>query len=302
MALSQRNPQRAAAWRIAISGGGAAMALGTTALVSSGGTALMAAGPVLAGWLLFAAPQLRAFMPAVEAIDLAEVLRELGLPLSYHPRAYVAESVYCEAGLMHGEYDVYAGSHLIEGQLPVEPKLPGEGQLERRHVRLSKLRVASRDPEPRPTAAGQPGGLPNFRPVFQGLFYAVELAEPVEGRLVAVPRPPEGQPARPFAGEATRLGDIAFDAVYAVHASDPALAHAWLTPPRRSALLALVLEADRPLEVVVQGGWAYLAVPGSRAFLESVHVKAESDPSVRDRVRRELEAILAIPRTLGLLG
>lgn len=289
MALSQRNPQRAAAWRIALTGGGAVAALGTTALVSSGGTALMAAGPVLAGWLLLAAPQLRAFMPAVEAIDLAEVLRELRLPLAYHPRAYVAEAVYGEAGLLHGAYDVYAGSHLIEGQLGG------------RHLRLSKLRVASRDPEPRPTAAGMPGGLPNFRPVFQGLFYAVELEGPVVGRLVAVPRPPEGQPARAFAGEPTRLGDIAFDAVYAVHATDPAFARAWLTPQRRSALLALVLEADRPLEVVVAGRWAYLAVPGARAFLESVHVKAESDPSVRARVKQELEAILAIPRTLGLV-
>lgn len=290
MALSQRNPQRAAAWRIALSGGGAAMALGTTALVSSGGTALMAAGPVLAGWLLYAAPKMRAFMPAVEAIDLAEVLRELGLPLAYHPRAYVAESVYAEAGLMHGDYDVYAGSHLIEGTLGG------------RHVRLSKLRVAYRDAEPRPTAAGMPSGLPNFVPVFHGLFYAVALAEPVEGRVVAVPRPPEGKPARPFAGEPVKLGDIAFDAVYQVHASDPELARRHLTPTCRSALLTLVLEADRPLELVLEGGWAYLAVPGARAFLESVHVKAESDPSVRARVKQELEAILAIPKALGLLA
>ncbi len=288
MAIIQRNPQRAAAWRIALTGGGAVCALGTTALVTSGGTALIAAGPVLAGWLLYAAPQLRAFMPAIEVTDIGEVVRELGLPLCYSPRAYVAESVYIGSGLSHGEYDVYAGSHLIEGMLAGCD------------VRLSKLRVARRDAEPRPTAAGKPSGLPNFVPVFQGLFYAIALTEAIEGRLVAVPR--AGASERSFAGVPVRLDDLAFDAVYAVHASDPALARRWLTPARRSALLALVLEADRPMELALEGDRAYLAVPGARAFLESVHVRAESDPSVRDRVRRELEAILAIPRTLGLVG
>lgn len=290
MAITQRNPQRAAAWRIALSGGGAVAALGTTALASSGGTALIAAGPVFAGWLLYAVPQLRAFMPAIEVTDVGELVRELGLPLDYTPRAYVAEPIYREAGLLHGDYDVYTGSHLIEGTLAGCD------------VRLSKLRVARREAEPRPTAAGRPSGLPDFRPVFQGLFYAIALAEPVDGRLVAVPRPRDGAPARCFAGEAVQLGDLAFDAVYAVHTSDPALARRWLTPARRSALLALVLEADRPLEVALAGERAYLAVPGARAFLESVHVRAESDPSVRERVRRELAAILAIPRTLGLIG
>lgn len=276
--------RKAAVWRLALSSGGAVAALGGTALVTSGGTALMAAGPVLAGWLLYAAPQLRAFVPAIEAIDVGEVLRELALPLEYAPRAYVGEALYRASGLCPGDYDVYAGSHLIEGPLGG------------RMVRLSKLRVARREAEPRPTAEGLPGGLPQFAPVFQGLFYAIHLPEPLPGRLVARPRGPADR------DPGLALGDLAFDAVYHVEASDPAAARAWLTPARRSALLALVLEADRPLAVALEGDTAYLAVPGARAFLESVHVRSASDPSVRERVKQELATILAIPGTLGLLG
>ena len=283
MPVPTRSPQRSAAWRLALSGGGAVAGICGTALVASGGTALMAAGPVLAGWLLFAAPQLRAFMPAIEAIDVGEVLRELGLPLTYTPRAYVGEELYRASALCPGAYDVYAGSHLIEGSLGG------------RAVRLSKLRVARREAEPRPTAQGLPSGLPQFTPVFQGLFFAVSLPAPVPGRLVARPRGP-GTPAGGLA-----LGDLAFDAVYHVEAQDPDAARAWLTPARRSALLALVLEADRPLAIALEGDTAYLAVPGARAFLESGHVRSASDPSVRERVKLELAAILAIPRTLGLV-
>jgi hypothetical protein len=272
----------------------AAGVVGLVAAFSSGGSALLAAGPALVGWAWYAGPILKSFVPTIEAVDLGTLVHELDPGLAYTPRAYVAEEVYQASGLAHGAYDAYDGGHLIEGVW--------RGQA----LRMSKLRLVRRVPESVKTSLddhdeGQPAGLPRFIPVFQGLFFELPLVASVDGFVVARPRgragdgegpPPEGVPVK--------LDDIAFDAVYAVHASDPALARTWLTPERRTTLLTLILGAEKPVELAIRGDRAYLAVPGSRAFIESVMVRFEGDPPARDLTRRELLAVLAIPPGLAL--
>lgn len=294
--LTKRIPQaarpepRAAAWRVGLAGCGAAGVVGV-ATYAAGALGLATAAPALAGWAWYAGPLLKPFMPAIEAVDLGALVHELDPDLTYAPRAYVAEEVYRASGLTHGGYDAYGGGHLIEGVW--------RGQA----LRMSKLRLVRRAPDPVQTsleddADGPPPGLPRFIPVFHGLFFELALPVPVDGFVVARPR--GSGDAAPAEGVAVKLDDIAFDAVYAVHASDPALARAWLTPERRTTLLTMVLGAEKPVELALRGGHAYLAVAGPRAFIESVLVRSEADPPARDLTRRELLAVLAIPSGLAL--
>lgn len=289
---ARRDP-RGLALRMGLSGAGAAGVIGL-ATYATGPVGLFAFGPALAGWAWYVRPLLKPFMPAIEAVDLGSLVHELDPALTYAPRAFVGEEVYLASGLTHGAYDAYGGGHLIEGVWRGQP------------LRMSKLRVVRRAPEPIRTSLedeeglGQPAGLPRFIPVFHGLFFELTLSAPIDGFVVARPRGP-ADGARPAPkGVAVKLDDIAFDAVYAVHASDPVLARAWLTPERRTTLLTLVLGAEKPVELAIRGDRAYLAVPGPRAFIESVLVRSEADPPARDLTRRELLSVLAIPAGLAL--
>ena len=285
---------------------GVAAALAGTALVCPAPVTLLAAAPVLAGWLWYVGPQLRPFMPAVEAVDIGEIVRALQPGLDYVPRAFHAESVYHASLLVHGAYDSFGGGHLIEGELGGRP------------VRLSKLRVCLREPEPPapepvpslddeppPPPPPKPGiVLPRFKPIFSGLFYEITLAAPIDGHVVVIPRPRESEAsARPRPpGEPVRMDDLAFDGVYQVFASDPALARTLITPARRTAMLTLVVGADGPIELAFVGDRAYVAVPRARVFLESVLVRSEHDPPARTLVSKDLEGILALPAKLDLVA
>ena len=199
--------------------------------------------------------------------------------LHFTPQGYVPQSHFVASQLFPGEIQRYRGEDLLSGELDGLRIACSEVKVSKKVGFSSKKKGSS---------------------LFQGVFFAISLAQSLPARVILYPRIATEQPLFSRRWQRVKLEDPQFERHFNVYANDQVGARVLLTTSFMEQVMAMQARCDSTPYLSFVDQQLYIAMPSRKNRFEASLFSSTLNPKALRQAIEEIDSVLDIIRALQL--